>query len=95
MSDTIPMVRDEPAYPGGPTSANVHPDEVANFVTRGWLRSDGKPAPAPVAETIETAPSAIQQLGDLRREAKALGIGVSPRHDAAKLRALIAEKQNG
>lgn len=94
MSDTIPMVRDEPAYPGGPTSADVHPDEVANWAAHGWQRSDGKSAPAP-APAAEPAPSATQQLGDLRREAKALGIGVSPRHDAAKLRALIAEKKNG
>lgn len=94
MSDTIPMVRGEPAYPGGPTSADVHPDEVANWAAHGWQRSDGKSAPAP-APAAEPAPSATQQLGDLRREAKALGIGVSPRHDAAKLRALIAEKKNG
>lgn len=94
MSDAIPMVRDEPAYPGGPTSADVHLDEVANWAAHGWQRSDGKSAPAPVP-AAEPAPSATQQLGDLRREAKALGIGVSPRHDAAKLRALIAEKKNG
>ena len=30
------MVRDEPEFPGGPLSAEVHPDEVENWLALGW-----------------------------------------------------------
>lgn len=30
------MVRDEPEFPGGPLSAEVHPDEVENWQALGW-----------------------------------------------------------
>lgn len=30
------MVRDEPEFPGGPLSADVHPDEVENWLALGW-----------------------------------------------------------
>lgn len=32
----IKMIRDEPARPGGPIKADVHPDEVPNFRAGGW-----------------------------------------------------------
>lgn len=41
MSDkveTIRMRREEPAHEGGPTTADVHPDEVANWAASGWER---------------------------------------------------------
>lgn len=34
--ETIRMVRDEPIHPGGPTSADVHPDEVDNWAAADW-----------------------------------------------------------
>ncbi|WP_430434262.1 hypothetical protein [Methyloversatilis sp.] len=34
--ETIRMVRDEPMHPRGPTDADVHPDEVENWVAAGW-----------------------------------------------------------
>ena len=33
---TVAMVRDEPMHPGGPTTAEVHPDEVQNWERHGW-----------------------------------------------------------
>lgn len=32
----IDMVLDEPQFEGGPTSAQVHPDEVENYTAGGW-----------------------------------------------------------
>ena len=37
---TIPMVRDEPAHKGGPTTADVHPDEVEGMKAAGWREAD-------------------------------------------------------
>lgn len=34
---TVRMRRDEPAHPGGPTEADVHPDEVAGWADAGWV----------------------------------------------------------
>lgn len=34
---TVSMIRDEPDHPGGPTTADVHPDEVANYEAGGWI----------------------------------------------------------
>lgn len=36
---TVKMTRDEPAHPGGPTTADVHPDEVESMETAGWRRA--------------------------------------------------------
>lgn len=35
-SDLVMMVRDEPEFPGGPLSAEVHPDEVDNWLALDW-----------------------------------------------------------
>jgi len=32
----VVMVRDEPEFPGGPLSAEVHPDEVGNWLVLDW-----------------------------------------------------------
>ena len=32
----VPMCRDEPAFAGGPTTADVHPDEVNEMTVHGW-----------------------------------------------------------
>lgn len=34
--ETVKMVRSAPQFPGGPTEADVHPDEVASYATGGW-----------------------------------------------------------
>lgn len=36
----IPMVRDEPDHLGGPTTAEVHPDEVKHWQSAGWRISE-------------------------------------------------------
>lgn len=38
-SGLIPMTRDEPTKPGGPTSADVHPDQVEAYEAAGWKRA--------------------------------------------------------
>lgn len=32
----VAMVTDLPAFPGAPTTADVHPDEVDNWKAHGW-----------------------------------------------------------
>ncbi|EIX9657080.1 hypothetical protein ML100_004075 [Klebsiella pneumoniae] len=32
----VAMITDFPAFPGGPNTANVHPDEVENWKAHGW-----------------------------------------------------------
>lgn len=34
--ETVAMIRDEPLHDGGPTTADVHPDEVAGMQAHGW-----------------------------------------------------------
>ncbi len=33
---TVKMVRKTPAHAGGPTEADVHPDQVEAFLDKGW-----------------------------------------------------------
>ena len=40
------MKRDEPAFQGGPVTADVHPDEVQGFLDLGWSL-DQAPAKPP------------------------------------------------
>jgi hypothetical protein len=44
---TVPMKRAKPQYHGGPTRANVHPDEVANWEEHGWSRAFDDESEAP------------------------------------------------
>lgn len=39
------MRRDEPQFQGGPTSADVHPAEEANYAAGGWRRVAAELAP--------------------------------------------------
>ncbi|ALZ96760.1 hypothetical protein APT61_12330 [Leclercia adecarboxylata] len=34
--ELVVMVRDEPEFPGGPLSAEVHPDEADNWLALDW-----------------------------------------------------------
>ncbi|CDL34714.1 hypothetical protein [Enterobacter hormaechei] len=34
--ELVPMVRDTPEFPGGPLRADVHPDEVNNWLALDW-----------------------------------------------------------
>ncbi len=34
--ELVVMARDEPEFPGGPLSAEVHPDEVDNWLALDW-----------------------------------------------------------
>ncbi len=34
--ELVVMVRDEPEFPSGPLSADVHPDEVDNWLALDW-----------------------------------------------------------
>lgn len=38
--DTVPMERSREAYPDGPWTADVHPDEVANYAAGGWVKAE-------------------------------------------------------
>ncbi|WP_167509378.1 hypothetical protein [Atlantibacter subterraneus] len=35
-SDLVIMVRDQPEFPDGPLRADVHPDEVDNWLALDW-----------------------------------------------------------
>lgn len=48
MADaTVKMRRDEPVYPGGPVTADVHPDEVDNWRKAGWIVETPEPDKRP------------------------------------------------
>lgn len=34
--ELVLMVRDQPEFPGGPLNADVHPDEVHNWLALDW-----------------------------------------------------------
>ena len=36
----VAMVTDFPAFPGAPTNADVHPDEVENWKALGWKETE-------------------------------------------------------
>lgn len=38
--ELVVMVRDTPEFPGGPLSAEVHPDEVDNWLALDWRLED-------------------------------------------------------
>ena len=38
--ELVVMVRDAPEFPGGPLSAEVHPDEVDNWLALDWRLED-------------------------------------------------------
>ena len=35
----VDMVRDDPQFEGGPTTAQVHPDEVENYAAGDWKKA--------------------------------------------------------
>ncbi len=39
----VRMVLEEPAFPGGPTTADVHPSEVVNYARGGWITAPEAP----------------------------------------------------
>ena len=54
MADTVRMIRREPMFEGGPTCADVHPDEVENWKECGWeVASDPLPLAAPIQTNSE------------------------------------------
>jgi hypothetical protein len=53
------MQRDEPAHPGGPTAADVHPDEVAAWAAAGWRLAED--TPAAVTRTTPNKPQRSDQ----------------------------------
>lgn len=34
--ELLAMIRDEPAFPGGPVAADVHADEIEDWISHGW-----------------------------------------------------------
>ncbi|MEL4885711.1 hypothetical protein N6P31_01275 [Pectobacterium betavasculorum] len=36
--ETVLMVRSAPDHPGGPTEADVHPDDVYLWIDEGWVK---------------------------------------------------------
>lgn len=48
MAELVRMIRNEPAYPGGPVAADVHPDSVYEYGANGW-RVEADTAPPAIA----------------------------------------------
>ena len=44
----IPMYREEPAHPGGPTTADVHPEEAESMQSAGWRVRDDASSSKPL-----------------------------------------------
>lgn len=71
MSDkveTVRMRRDEPPFPGGPVTADVHPDEEANYVAAGWLRDESE---ARAREEAAAAEAVARARADAEAQARA------------------------
>ncbi len=51
----IKMVRSEEAAAGGPLTADVHPDEAANYALAGFVAEDAEPAKARKAALAKSA----------------------------------------
>jgi predicted 3-demethylubiquinone-9 3-methyltransferase (glyoxalase superfamily) len=79
MADLIKMTRLPEEANGGPTEADVHPDEVQNFTLGGWV-----PAAVPaaskttlnVAQTVElvVAAQTIEELDTLAQGEERKGV---------------------
>lgn len=54
MSELVRMTRPEPTRPGGPTQANVHPDNVDEMKSQGWLVRDEAAEPEPKKASAKT-----------------------------------------
>jgi len=81
MDELIEMIRDEPAQPGGPVEAQVHPDEVESWAEQGWRiaptntqEGHGHPVGEPVqdahVENDGAAQDAASQLSTTKRGKK-------------------------
>lgn len=78
MHELVKMTRDAPTFPGGPVSADVCPDDVAQWEGSGWVvRAEEEPpaSPSDGEKTLEQ-----MTLAELRDHAKAHGIAI-PRDD--------------
>lgn len=86
--ETLQMVRDEPQFPGGPVTADVHPDEVANFQRAGWRLADAaeNDNADPDEKKLEDLP-----LNELKAIATEMGIKFHHNTGAEKLIELIRE----
>ena len=45
MTDIMKMTREEPMFPGGPMTADVHPNEVEAWKLAGWVIAPGGARP--------------------------------------------------
>ncbi len=74
MHELVKMTRDAPTFPGGPASADVCPDDVAQWEGSGWVvRAEEEPpaSPSDGEKTLEQ-----MTLAELRDHAKAHGIAI-------------------
>lgn len=76
MSDLVPMTRDASQHPA-PHSADVHPDQVAEWQAAGWSVADGSAPPRveALAEGADLSEATDAQLAELHRTA----FGKAPR----------------
>lgn len=90
---TVPMWREFPLSHGGPTKADVHPNEVDNMVAHGWRVAGPASGHAfDEGEGAEKAPAPALEdmtIAQLRAAAKARGIAYSPQFTREQLIAAI------
>jgi hypothetical protein len=60
----IKMGRIEPIHPGGPTTADVHEDEVMSWMKAGWQVLEGVDEPNPTATSDGQAAGAVPAGGE-------------------------------
>lgn len=46
MAKLVKMIREVPSHVNGPTTADVHPDEVSGWMAGGWKVAPEEKAPA-------------------------------------------------
>lgn len=66
MVELVHMVREQPPFPGGPVTADVHPDEVENWRASGWVEA----AQGTEGNTMPDADLSRMTVSELREYAK-------------------------
>lgn len=92
--ETVPMVRDEAQFPGGPVTADVHASELGAWMAAGWRLAEGVELPEGEIEPV-VKDLADMTLEDLRERAAALDFSFTPKATKDQLKAMIEAAGNG
>ncbi|MGA9771639.1 MAG: hypothetical protein WBV94_21590 [Blastocatellia bacterium] len=66
--ETVRMTRSNPAHPGGPVEADVHPDEITNYAAGGWSVAEPEQTNAPKQPSVPKQSNAAKQKGSQKEK---------------------------